>query len=114
MLKKTSAIVLTTVLFLAGCAGRSPNPVQTVQSSDVYLKCGEIVKQIEINNHKVEHLSKERGWKTVQNVAAGVGGLFIPVLWFGMDLMGTTDIEARALQDRQEYLSGLAQQKECK
>ena len=49
----------------------------------------------------------------VQNVAAGVGGLFIPILWFGMDWQGTAHKEAAALQARQEYLGALAIQKRC-
>jgi hypothetical protein len=35
------------------------------------------------------------------------------VLWFGMDWQGAAGTEARALQDRQSYLSALAVQKHC-
>ena len=31
-------------------------------------------------------------------IAAGVAGIFIPVLWFGMDFQGTADKETQALQ----------------
>jgi hypothetical protein len=65
------------------------------------------------NNHRIEELGREKGWKTAQNVAAGVGGLVIPVLWFGMDWQGAAGTEARALQDRQSYLGALAVQKHC-
>ena len=47
------------------------------------------------------------------NVAAGVAGIFIPVLWFGMDFQGTADTEITALQSRQQYLAMLADQKRC-
>jgi hypothetical protein len=35
-----------------------------------------------------------KGGKVAQNVAVGVAGLFIPVLWFGMDFQGAADTEA--------------------
>ena len=43
-----------------------------------------------------------------QNVAAGVAGLVIPVLWFGMDFKGAASKEVTALQARQQYLTTLA------
>ena len=51
--------------------------------------------------------------KTAQNVAAGVAGLVVPILWFGMDWQGTASKEAQALQARQQYLGALAVQKKC-
>ena len=61
---------------------------------------------------RLQQLASDQGLKTTQNVAAGVAGIFIPVLWFGMDFQGTAGIEIRALQDRRQYLatfiSGLA------
>src|SRR5436190_17628925 len=55
----------------------------------------------------------DQGLKTTQNVAAGVAGIFIPVLWFGMDFKGTADKETQALQARQQYLASLAAQRRC-
>ena len=46
-------------------------------------------------------------------MAAGVGGLFVPVLWFEMDWQGAANKEAAALQSRQQYLGALALQKRC-
>jgi hypothetical protein len=51
--------------------------------------------------------------KVAQNVAAGVAGFVVPVLWFGMDFQGTADKEAAALQARQQYLGAMAVQKRC-
>jgi hypothetical protein len=61
----------------------------------------------------VQQLASDKGLKTAQNVAAGVAGLVIPVLWFGMDFQGTADTEIQALQARQLYLSALAEQRRC-
>ena len=38
---------------------------------------------------------------------AGVAGLFVPVLWFGMDWQGAANKEVAALQSRQQYLATL-------
>jgi len=98
---------------LAGCAGRSPAPVAVVQPTDRYMDCTAILAEVSANNERVKQLAADKGLKTTQNVAAGVAGIFIPVLWFGMDFQGTADTEITALQSRQQYLSMLADQKRC-
>jgi hypothetical protein len=98
---------------LAGCAGRAPAPVAVVQPTDRYMDCTAILAEVNANNERVKQLAADKGLKTTQNVAAGVAGLFIPVLWFGMDFQGTADTEITALQSRQQYLAMLADQKRC-
>jgi hypothetical protein len=72
------------------------------------MDCTAIYYEIQGNNAKIQQLAKDNGWKVAQNVAAGIGGLVVPVLWFGMDFQGTADKEAAALQSRQQYLGALA------
>jgi uncharacterized protein YcfL len=98
-------------LLLAGCAGRAPQPVAVVQAQDRYMDCAAIIAEVEANNAKVKELAGEQGTKAAQNVIAGVAGLVIPVLWFGMDWQGTASKEITALQSRQQYLATLAEQR---
>jgi len=98
---------------LIACAGRAPQPVATVQPQDQYLDCTAIFAEIQSNNNRIQELGREKGWKVAQNVAAGVAGLVVPVLWFGMDWQGAAGTEARAIQDRQSYLAALAAKKGC-
>lgn len=98
---------------LAGCAGRSPAPVAVIQPQDQFMDCPAILAEVTSNNAKVQQLASDQGLKTTQNVAAGVAGIFIPVLWFGMDFQGTADKETQALQARQQYLASLAGQRRC-
>jgi hypothetical protein len=98
---------------LAGCAGRAPAPVAVVQPTDRYMDCTAILAEVSANNERVKQLAADKGLKTTQNVAAGVAGIFIPVLWFGMDFQGTADTEITALQSRQQYLAMMADQKRC-
>jgi hypothetical protein len=95
------------------CAGRDPQPVATVQPTDANATCAMIVAEIEANNIKVKELAGEEGAKVAQNVAAGVAGIVIPVLWFGMDFKGAASKEVTALQARQQYLTVLATER-CK
>jgi len=53
------------------------------------MDCAAILAEVQANNQRVQELATEQDWKTTQNVAAGVAGIFIPVLWFGMDFQGT-------------------------
>ena len=96
---------------LAACAGRDPQPIATVQAQDQYADCTMIRAEIEANNAKVAQLANEQGWKVAQNVGAGVVGLVIWPVWFGMDFKGAADKEAAALEARQKYLTVLAEQR---
>jgi hypothetical protein len=77
------------------------------------VSCAVLAAEIEANNIKVKKLAGEEGAKVAQNVAAGVGGVVIPVLWFGMDFKGAASKEVAALQARQQYLTVLATER-CK
>jgi hypothetical protein len=106
------AFLLTTIgLGLIACAGRDPQPVATVQAQDTYADCTQIRAEIEANNVKAKQLADEQGLKVAQNVGAGVVGLVIWPVWFGMDFKDAAGKEVAALQARQQYLATLATQR---
>lgn len=111
--KQTLILLATAAVALGGCAGRAPAPVALMQAQDHQMDCATLMVEVQANNAKVQQLASDKGLKTAQNVAAGVAGLLIPVLWFGMDFQGTADAEITALQARQQYLSTLAEQRRC-
>jgi hypothetical protein len=106
-------VVSIIAIGLSACAGRAPAPVQIVQPQDRFMDCNAIFAEVQANNAKVQQLASDQGLKTAQNVAAGVAGFVVPVLWFGMDFQGTADKETTALQSRQQYLATLAEQRRC-
>jgi hypothetical protein len=108
MRKLFMAATAAATLMATACAGRAPAPVSTVQLQDQTMDCNAIRAEIASNTQKIGDLGSEKGAKVAQNVAAGVAGLFIPVLWFGMDFQGAADTESKALQARDEYLGTLA------
>jgi hypothetical protein len=96
---------------LSSCAGRDPQLISTVQPQDAHSDCTMIKAEIAANNQKAQQLANEQGMKVAQNVAAGVVGLVIWPVWFGMDFKGAAGMDAANLQSRQEYLTQLAGQR---
>jgi hypothetical protein len=101
------------LLLLCDCAGRPPQPVALLQPQDRQADCQAILVEAQANNAQIADLGGDQGGKVAQNVAMGIAGVFIPVLWFGMDFQGTASKEIAALQSRQQYLAVLAEQKHC-
>ncbi len=95
-------------LALCGCAGRDPQVISTVQPQDQTSDCAMISAEIQANNMKIKELADEQGIKVSQNVAAGVVGIVIWPVWFGMDFKGSAGKDLVALQSRQEFLTQLA------
>lgn len=106
MKKFTSAILAAFVA--AGCAGRAPDLVQVVQVTDQQLTCDQIAAEVSANNARITDLAREEGWKVTQNVAAGVVGLVIWPVWFGMDFQDAAGKEGKALSQRNQYLASIA------
>src|ERR1044071_4492662 len=102
-------VTVTAIGFaVCACAGRDPQPVASVQAQDVYSDCTMIRAEIEANNKRAQELANEQGAKVAQNVAAGVVGLVIWPVWFGMDFQDAAGKEAQSLSQRNEYLMTLA------
>jgi len=106
--RKAVCVTVAAGLALGACAGRDPQPVATVQPQDEFSDCTMIRAEIQANNQKAKDLADEQGLKVAQNVGAGVVGLVIWPVWFGMDFKGAAGKEVAALQARQEFLTQLA------
>jgi hypothetical protein len=105
------AATIIVALPLVACAGRTPQPVAIAQAQDSTIGCAQIHSEIAANNQKIQALASEKGAKVAQNVVAGVAGVFIPVLWFGMDFQGAATTESNALSQRNQYLGTMAQER---
>jgi hypothetical protein len=108
---KLTASAMALAILTSACAGRAPAPVQTVQVKDTMMDCTSINAEISANTARISELGSEKGGKVAQNVLAGVAGVFIPILWLGMDFQGAAETDSRALEARNEYLSSLALQR---
>jgi hypothetical protein len=99
------------LLCIGACAGRAPAPVAVVQPQDRYMDCAAIRAEVQANSKKIAELGSEEGGKVAQNIAAGVIGIVIWPVWFGMDFQGAAGKEVSALQSRQQYLATVAEQR---
>jgi hypothetical protein len=102
------SISILLAFMIAGCAGRAPDLVQVVQVTDQQLTCDQIAAEVAANNARITDLAREEGWKVTQNVAAGVVGLVIWPVWFGMDFQDAAGKEGKALSQRNQYLATVA------
>jgi hypothetical protein len=94
--------------FLSACAGRPAQQISLIQPYDNQTNCQAVQAEAQANNQRIADLGSEQGGKVAQNVIVGVAGLFIPVLWFGMDFQGAASADIAALQARNQYLASLA------
>lgn len=113
-MKKTfGTLMLSSLIFLAACGGREPNPVMVVRNEDANRNCAYLVNEIEVIEHKVHKLLPETD-KRLENVAYGVAGFytfFIP--WLLVDFKNAEAIEYKALRARHAHLSTIATDKGC-
>jgi hypothetical protein len=99
------------LILLSGCAGRAPELTPVVKGTGQFATCDQVMAEINANNQRMSDLASEEGLKVGQNVAAGVVGLFIWPVWFGMDFQDAAGKEGKSLSQRNEYLGTLAQQR---
>ena len=104
--------VILCLMFLAACAGRTPNPVSEYQYGDEKKSCERLRAEVSNINAEISVLLPETD-KTGSNVALGVVGLWLIVPWFFMDFSEAEQIEINALRRRHNNLVAISAEKEC-
>lgn len=102
---------------IAGCGGRSPNPVQEVGITDRYMTCEQIRKEVAANYEKQSALVRDQVWQEEKNdMIMGLSAVFPPG-YFALDMGVEEDypnspqqIEHSALATRNRHLIALAQE----
>ena len=98
---------------LAGCAGKTANPIATAHPQDKDMDCDEIEVEMHDLDARARRLMGEQSSKTGKNVALGIAGWFFLIPWFFMDLSDAERQEAQAMQDRGRHLLRLYNKKDC-
>jgi hypothetical protein len=112
MRKITSIFLISSLLVLTSCAGRTPNPVSSYQYGDEKKSCQRLKSEIANVESEIAILlpqSEKGGY----NALMGVAGLFILVPWFFMDFSEAEKVEIQALRRRYNNLIGISADKEC-
>lgn len=104
--------VIFSLLLVAGCGGRTPNPIVQYQPGDEKRSCEGLKSEIAYNEAEIGRLLPYED-ATGKNVALGVtGALFIVPLFF-MDFKDAEEIEVRALRRRNQWLREVASNNDC-
>jgi hypothetical protein len=107
----SSALFLSVIIFLPGCAERATatdavavdKRLERVTAQDQPLDCAAIFAEISAHNQTISDLAREQYVKLTQRT-----------YWAGKDLREATGKDIQALLSRQRYLVTLAQQKNCR
>ena len=111
-MRQLLCLLLTFVMFYAGCAGREAHPVPSYIPGDEKKSC--LVLKAEMAQIEAEIANKlPKSDKGLGNVLLGAAGCFVIVPWFFMDLKGAEKIEVEAMQRRYNALSIFAADKGC-
>lgn len=108
-----AVLCIASLMTLAGCGGRTANPIATKEPGDKNMSCEDIEAEMSDLERKARRLMGEQSAKTGKNAALGVGGLIIFPVWFFMDLSDAEQQEALAMQDRQAHLQRIFNKKDC-
>jgi hypothetical protein len=107
-------LVLASLLACPGCAEtKTVDPIQMSQPGDQDLTCGQINDQIYKNQVAGVSFANRAAKAEGSNTAFEVGTIF--TLWaaMGIDLSKEDQIKMRSLQDRNQYLTYLKDEKKC-
>lgn len=107
-------VVVYTCMFgvLAGCAGRTANPVMVHQTNDLGKSCPVLQSELINIENNIQRLVPETK-KGGKNIALGVAGLVAWPAWLFMDLSSAEKEEINAYKQRHDYLSSIAREKQC-
>ena len=109
-------LVAAVLLCLCGCAARTVTPVSMSQAGDEALTCPELQQKIADNDAAASALLVKDKQVERTNVVKGVGSAvpYIGILiGASTDLSNEEQIKARALIDRNEWLTSLSKKKGC-
>lgn len=99
-------------LIVAGCAGRTANPVAEYRMGDETRSCESIKVELSQIEADIARLVPETD-KTGKNVALGVTGVFLIVPFFFMDLSDAEKAEVEAYRRRYNRLTQIGVEKGC-
>ena len=106
-------LTLLVAVFVSACAARQTTPTAISHPGDAALSCAEIEAQIARNQTETARLIGAEDDVVSGNVAAGVVGTLFWPAWLATDLSSAEQIQFRALQDRNENLARIYDDRDC-
>jgi len=112
-MRKCICSLLVFCIFFVGCAGHEPNPIASYIPGDENKSCKMLKAEISQIQTEIRTKQQQKETKDFWNVAELIGGFFIIIPWFFMDVKGAEKAEAEALKTRRNRLMLIATEKGC-
>jgi len=111
-MKKSLCLLLSILIFLAGCAGREANPIAIYLPGDENRSCEGLKAEVAQLQADMQRLLPKTN-KGVTNTLWATAGVFLIVPFFFMDLKDAEKIEFDAMRRRHNRLLIYAAEKNC-
>ena len=111
-MKKPICLILSVLIFLSGCAGRTANPIAAYLPGDETRSCEGLKAEIAQLQADMQRLLPKTD-KGLTNTLWALGGCVVIVPFFFMDLKDAEKIEFEAMRTRHNRLLVYAAEKDC-
>ncbi len=111
-MKKPVCLLLSVLIFFAGCAGREANPIPAYLPGDNTRSCAALTAEMAQLQADMQRLLPKTN-KALTNALWATAGVFFIVPFFFMDLKGAEKIEFDAMRQRHNRLLIIAADKNC-
>ncbi len=111
-MKKKMAVLLIMVMFFAGCAGRTANPIAVYLPGDENRSCTALQAEVAQLQVDMQRLLPKTD-KDLTNALWATAGVFLVIPFFFMDFKDAEKIEFDAMRQRHNRLLIYAAEKGC-
>ena len=111
-MRKPACLLLSVLIFFAGCAGRTANPIAAYLPGDETRSCKGLKAEIAQLQADMQRILPKTD-KGLTNALWAIGGCLVIVPFFFMDLKDAEKIEFEAMRTRHKRLLVYAAEKDC-
>jgi hypothetical protein len=111
--KSLICVLLCVTIFIAGCGGAAPNPVDRYMPGDEKKSCRGLFAEMDCLDQEVTLKNKQKDDRDFWNIVWFTTGFLVIVPWFFIDCKGTQEVEIAACQQRRKNLKIFLAEKDC-
>ena len=111
--QKGLCVLMAFTIFIAGCGGHTPNPVERYMPSDESKSCNALYAEMSQLDTEIKEKKNDKDSRDTWNIILFVGGFFLIVPWFFMDVKKSHEVEIEAFQARKKALMNIFHDKAC-
>ena len=111
--QKSLCVVLSFLIFIVGCGGQIANPIDRYSPGDEKKSCNALYAEFTQLDKEIVLHNQQRVDRDHWNGVLFVGGFFLIVPWFFMDIKNSQEVEIEAFRARESALKILFADKDC-